>query len=81
LELTHRISGRQLGHRPDLVGLLDDGRIAVEVELAAKSKRRLTRFFGSTARGSGTGRPPASCTSAAAKKADAGSIAPTSAST
>ncbi len=41
LELTHRISGRQLGHRPDLVGLLDDGRIAVEVELAAKSKRRL----------------------------------------
>ena len=41
LELTHRISGRQLGHRPDLVGLLDDGRIAVEVELAAKSKSRL----------------------------------------
>jgi hypothetical protein len=41
LELTHRVSGRQLGHRPDLVGLLDDGRIAVEVELAAKSKRRL----------------------------------------
>jgi hypothetical protein len=41
LELTHRISGRQLGHRADLVGLVDDGRIAIEVELAAKSKRRL----------------------------------------
>lgn len=41
LELTHRISGRRLGHRPDLVGLLDDGRIAIEVELAAKSKQRL----------------------------------------
>ena len=39
LELTHRISGRQLGHRPDFVGLVGDDRIAVEVEL--KSKRRL----------------------------------------
>jgi hypothetical protein len=41
LELTHRISGRQLGHRPDFVGLVGDDRIAVEVELAPKSKRRL----------------------------------------
>ena len=41
LELTHRSSGRQLGHRPDFVGLVGDGRIAVEVELAPKSKRRL----------------------------------------
>ena len=41
LELVHRISRRQLGHRPDLVGLVDDTRIAVEVELAPKSKPRL----------------------------------------
>ena len=32
---------RQLGHRPDFVGLVGDDRIAVEVELAPKSKRRL----------------------------------------
>src|SRR5581483_1740443 len=41
LELTHRISGRQLGHRPDFVALTDDGPIAIEVELAPKSKQRL----------------------------------------
>ncbi len=41
LELTHRSSGRQLGHRPDVVALAGDDRIAVEVELAPKSKRRL----------------------------------------
>ena len=41
LELTHRVSGRPLGHRPDLVGTVDDGRIAIEVELAPKSTRRL----------------------------------------
>ncbi len=41
MELTRRISGRQLGHRPDFVGLVGDDRIAVEVELAPKSKRRL----------------------------------------
>lgn len=41
LELTHSISGRQLGHRPDFVGLVGDDRMAVEVELAPKSKRRL----------------------------------------
>lgn len=38
---NHRISGRQLGHRPDFVGLVGDDRIAVEVELAPKSKGRL----------------------------------------
>ena len=41
LELTHRISGRHPGHRPDFVGSVGDDRIAVEVELAPKSKRRL----------------------------------------
>jgi hypothetical protein len=41
LELLHRMSGRPLGHRPDLVGIVDDHRIAIEVELAAKSKQRL----------------------------------------
>jgi len=41
LELTHRISGRQLGHRPDFAAMINDGPIAVEVELAPKSKRRL----------------------------------------
>ena len=41
LELTHRISGRQLGHRPDFVALTNDGAIAIEVELAPKSKQRL----------------------------------------
>lgn len=41
LELTHRVSGRPLGHRPDFVALMDGGPIAVEVELAPKSKQRL----------------------------------------
>src|SRR5207302_3341701 len=41
LELVHRASGRPLGHRPDFIGIVDDHRIAVEVELAPKSKRRL----------------------------------------
>ncbi|MGO9498151.1 MAG: hypothetical protein ACLQA5_15810 [Solirubrobacteraceae bacterium] len=41
LELIHRISGRPLGHRPDFVGMVEDRRIAVEVELAPKSKQRL----------------------------------------
>jgi len=41
LDLTHRVSGRQLGHRPDFVALTDGGPIAVEVELAPKSKQRL----------------------------------------
>lgn len=41
MELTHRISGRQLGHRPDFVGILGDGSISVEVELAPKAKQRL----------------------------------------
>lgn len=41
LDLQHRISGRPLGHRPDFVGFVDEQRIAVEVELAAKSRPRL----------------------------------------
>jgi hypothetical protein len=41
LELTHRISGRQLGHRPDFIGIVDNRPIAIEVELAPKSKHRL----------------------------------------
>jgi hypothetical protein len=41
LELVHRISGRQLGHRPDFIGIVDDHRIALEVELAPKSRQRL----------------------------------------
>jgi hypothetical protein len=41
LDLLHRISGRPLGHRPDFVGLTNRNRIAIEVELAAKSKPRL----------------------------------------
>lgn len=41
LDLVHRASGRPLGHRPDLVGVIGDQRIAIEVELAAKSKPRL----------------------------------------
>jgi hypothetical protein len=41
LDLLHRISGRPLGHRPDFVGLNNGNRIAIEVELAAKSKPRL----------------------------------------
>jgi hypothetical protein len=41
LDLLHRISGRPLGHRPDFVGLANGSRMAVEVELAAKSKPRL----------------------------------------
>ncbi len=41
LDLLHRISGRPLGHRPDFVGLVNGNRIAIEVELAAKSKPRL----------------------------------------
>ena len=39
--MVHRISGRALGHRPDFIGIIDERRIAVEVELAPKSKRRL----------------------------------------
>lgn len=41
LDLLHRISGRPLGHRPDFVGLNNGNRIAIEVELAAKTKSRL----------------------------------------
>ena len=41
LDLLHRISVRPLGHRPDFVGLSNGNRIAIEVELAAKSKPRL----------------------------------------
>ncbi|MGZ6623087.1 MAG: hypothetical protein ACXVHD_26100, partial [Solirubrobacteraceae bacterium] len=41
LELVHRISGRHLGHRPDFIGIVDDHRIALEVELAPKSRQRL----------------------------------------
>ncbi len=41
LDLHHRVSGRPLGHRPDFVGIVDDRRIAIEVELAAKSRPRL----------------------------------------
>jgi hypothetical protein len=41
LDLLHRISGRPLGHRPDFVGLTNGNRIAIEVELAAKSRPRL----------------------------------------
>lgn len=41
LDLRHRVSGRPLGHRPDFIGKIDEQRIAVEVELAAKSRPRL----------------------------------------
>jgi hypothetical protein len=41
LDLLHRISGTALGHRPDFVGLNNGNRIAIEVELAPKSKTRL----------------------------------------
>lgn len=54
---------RPAARRPDFVGLVGDDRIAVEVELAPQSKRRLTRFCASTAsvcgRDGHRDRPPA----------------------
>ena len=41
LHWLDRNSLKRSGHRPDLVGVLDTSRIAIEVELAAKSKRGL----------------------------------------
>ena len=44
-ESIHRISGRPLGHRRTLDGMVEDGCIAVEVELAQKSKQTAGRRF------------------------------------